>query len=187
MSDSDNSSDDDGLQLAMPGASGGRNENNPGSWTGAPDKDPCPYCSRQLSIEDHECDQCHHCKRSLEQDMPQMTASDDDGRQLAPCECGEVVRLERWGLYNLIHCGKCSAQVSHPDEHICRRLWNRAMAPREVSAVDLAAATRGLLEAMNMQESRERGEFHLSQPAAIHLWNRAKWDALAALDRAPAP
>jgi hypothetical protein len=45
----------------------------------------------------------------------------------------------------------------------------------------LVGALTDALEAMEMQERRERGEFHISQPVALTVWNTAKETARRAL------
>lgn len=45
----------------------------------------------------------------------------------------------------------------------------------------LAAALRGCIEAMEMQEKRETEEFHISRETARHIWDQSKSSARAAL------
>lgn len=56
---------------------------------------------------------------------------------------------------------------------------NAAVEQREAR---LVAALRRLLDAMEMQEQRERGELHVSQPNAIAVWDESQSAARAALD-----
>ena len=75
-------------------------------------------------------------------------SSDDDGRQLAPCAArkedgsvcgGGMIFGAREGTIPfdyVVTCMTCGFQLAHNSESEARRLWNRAMAPREVSAVE---------------------------------------------------
>lgn len=47
-------------------------------------------------------------------------------------------------------------------------------------------AIRALIDAMEMQEGREAGEFHISQPVARGIWDDAKAKGYAVLNAAPA-
>jgi len=86
----------------------------------------CPYCGwANLSVENWECDQCPNCLKPLGQEI-----SDDDGRQLVPCECGGEAEERVLGTH-IVQCFGCRSEVSHPDQAEARRLWNRAMRPRE--------------------------------------------------------
>jgi len=47
--------------------------------------------------------------------------------------------------------------------------------------MDKVQIIRNLLEVMELQEARERGEAHLTQEAMMHLWKQRKAEARQAI------
>lgn len=52
---------------------------------------------------------------------------------------------------------------------------------------ELRAALKGCLDAMDMQERRELGQFHIPQQTALPIWRKAQACARALIAKAPPP
>lgn len=71
-------------------------------------------------------------------------------------------------------------------DYISEGCYPNDMARFEASA-DLLAACKRLLDVMDMQEKREREEYHITQDVALGIWNDAKDAAKAAIAKAEGP
>lgn len=89
----------------------------------------------------------------------------------------ERAEFEAWWTHEL----EFSTWAQHVDKKRALRIWQARGRIDAERIANLGAAVKKLLNAMEMQEGREKGEFHIRQPTAKCIWDDAKAVARAAL------
>ena len=124
----------------------------------------------------------YFCARHLHSGISQRHCYACEVDSLRSENCKWEERQRQWLSENAL-CEEENGNLRAENERlkVSREHIAAGLTAAEERITKLEAAITQLVSAMEMQEGRELGEFHIPQPTAKHIWDEAKATAAAAL------